>query len=134
LMPDDMELFDDVEYEPPPHHQTAFSSLFMTRTAAALPDSANKNLLDSLLTNTLQLLLPFLQCPTTDDTIKMLHLSLLPDWLNELARNDSITDMVERKDLYYAMFELVRFATQPNSGLLACLFLEKRRAAIGGTY
>lgn len=114
---EDMMMFDDHDLQ----------HVFTSRTLTSITD---KNPLDPLFTKTLQLLITFLQYPIPDGTIILFDMSLLPGWINDLARNDSITDMIERQDLYNSMFDFVRHVTKPDSPLASLVF-ERRPEAPG---
>lgn len=114
LVDDDLDsVLDEVEY----------GGLFPRLLATTLPHLPEVDPLDRLLTKTLQMLLGFLQSPNPDDTIALFNLSLLPEWINDLARTDSINDMIERQSLYNSMFDFVRLVA---NGDLVSLVLESR--------
>jgi hypothetical protein len=89
---------------------------------------------DKSMTDILKILPPFLPSSSSKpapELFAMFRLSLLIDRLAELIRNDSVTDMTKRKDLYYATFAfLTAVAKHPA---LTVLLLEQRPTKKGSS-
>jgi hypothetical protein len=82
---------------------------------------------DKPMTDILKILPPFLPSSSSKpapELFAMFRLSLLIDRLAELIRNDSVTDMTKRKDLYHAAFAFL--AAVAKHPALAVLLLEQR--------
>jgi hypothetical protein len=89
---------------------------------------------DKPMTDILKILPPFLPSSSSKpapELFAMFRLSLLIDRLAELIRNDSVTDMTKRKDLYHAAFAfLTAVAKHPA---LVVLLLEQRPTKKGSS-
>lgn len=104
-------------------HPASFAASLGRFSAAMIPRPPQKDPLDSILTETFKLLVTFLP---QDIGLEWENLVLAREkfWeiVVELARNDSIEDMIERQDLYMAMFKFIQHIIKEGSGLAALVF------------
>lgn len=87
----------------------------------------NDEMQDKVNTDVLQMLLPFLPSSNSKpvpELVALFRLSLLIDCAAVLMRNDSITDMTKRKNLYHALFAFLTTITKCRP--LVDILLEQR--------
>lgn len=87
----------------------------------------NDEMQDKVKTDVLQMLLPFLPSSNSKpvpELVALFRLSLLVDCAAVLLRNDSITDMAKRKNLYHALFAFLTTITKCRP--LLDILLEQR--------
>lgn len=128
-----------VGYSSDPYEDEAFDEEeFMTMHMYGYPRRptliANpvKDTIDPMLATTMKLLTGFLPRVKSDastvpsDDMCLFRSSILLDRVNDMARNDSITDIMERREAYDAMFDFVRSLTYHPCKAFSQLFLESR--------
>lgn len=84
------------------------------------PTVQDPNILDSMVSTTLYLLIGFLQKPLLDGEASLLRLSYLLDRLKEMARNDSIDDITKRQNVYNAMYAFISHLVEVGLPDLVC--------------